>query len=361
MNNKHHPLGCSNYNAWAHCINWKGSSGGKDASVGTEVHGQFDRAFKEDGYEPDSYVARWAVDAVRELAGQSYVQTEMMLAGTSDTVKGIFGTADAVWTSFDTDGFIINIADLKVFSDGTKDYHPQLMGYACLYACAGQDPGKRFRLHVLHGGICKVETIELTLGRCQDVVGKILELKRSGKGGCHLCDYCSTCANVKECKEVMNAVTVVNDNAVDGFGALSLTQKLVVLDAVDKLSKVIRDEARRKAEANGGVLEMDDIRYELKPWGGKPKVKDLCMLAGSIQQPIYNRFNDKTETVEEVPFVGIDNEKLLELCDLPKSKLVDALKEANADNKSIKKVEIERWVSAQYESTEGTPHFVRTK
>lgn len=159
----------------------------------------------------------------------------------------------------------------------------------------------------------------------------------------------------------MNALEVVRENAVDGFGALSLCQKLVVLDAVDKLSKSIRDEARQKAEANGGVLEMDDIRYELKQWNGKPKVKDLCELAGAIQHPVYNRFNDKKETMEEVLFVGIDNEKLLELCDLPKSKLIDALKKANADNKSIKKVEIERWVSAQYESTEGTPHFVRTK
>lgn len=361
MENKHHPLGCSNYNAWVHCINWKGSSGGKDASVGTEVHGQFDRAFKEEGYEPDSYVARWAVDAVRELAGTSHVETEVLLAGTSDIVKGVFGTADAVWTSFDNDGFIINIADLKVFSDGTKDYTPQLMGYACLYACAGQDPDKRFRLHVLHGGICKVETIELTLGRCQEVVGGILDLKRSGNGGCHLCDYCSTCANVKECKEVMNAVTVVNDNAVDGFGALSLPQKLVVLDAVDKLSKVLREEAKKKAEENGGFIEEDGIRYELKPWAGKAKCRDLCELAGAIQNPVYNRFNDKKETMEEVPFVGIDNEKLLELCDLPKTKLVDALKKANADNKGIKKVEIEKWVSSHFEKTEGTPHFVRTK
>lgn len=359
--NKHHPLGCSNYNAWVHCISWKGSSGGKDASIGTEVHSQFDRAFKEDGYEPDSYVARWAVSAVKELAGLSFVKTEVKLMGTSKHVKGIFGTADAIWTSYDNDGFIINIADLKVFSDGTKDYTPQLMGYAWLYASSVQKPDTRFRLHVLHGGICKVETIELTLGRCQNVVKKILDLKRSGIGGCHLCDYCSTCANVKECKEVMNAVTVVNDNAVDGFGALSLTQKLVVLDAVDKLSKVLREEAKKKAEENGGFIEEDGIRYELKPWAGKSKCRDLCMLAGAIQQPVYNRFNDKKETVEEVPFVGIDNEKLLELCDLPKTKLVDALKEANAHNKGIKKVEIERWVSSHFEKTEGTPHFVRTK
>ena len=159
----------------------------------------------------------------------------------------------------------------------------------------------------------------------------------------------------------MNALETVKENSVTGFGALSLCQKLVVLDAVDKLSASIREEAKLKARENGGVLEMDGIRYEMIPWGGKPKVKDLCQLAGAIQEPIYNRINKKDGSVEEICFNGIDNEKLLELCDLPKSKLIDALKEANANNKSIKKVEIDRWVSAQYESTEGTPHFIRTK
>jgi hypothetical protein len=159
----------------------------------------------------------------------------------------------------------------------------------------------------------------------------------------------------------MNALETVRENAVDGFGSLSLCQKLVVLDAVDKLSNTIREEAKAEARANGGVLEMDGIRYEMKPWGGKPKVKDLCQLAGAIQNPVYNRVNKKDGSVEEIDFEGLDNEQLLELCDLPKSKLIDALKKANSDNKSIKKVEIDRWVSAQYESTEGTPHFIRTK
>jgi hypothetical protein len=99
----------------------------------------------------------------------------------------------------------------------------------------------------------------------------------------------------------------------------------------------------------------------MKPWAGKPRVKDLCQLAGAIQRPVFNRVSKKDGSIEEVGFDGLDNEQLLELCELSKTKLVDALKKANANNKSIKKVEIERWVSAQYESTEGTPHFIRTK
>lgn len=159
----------------------------------------------------------------------------------------------------------------------------------------------------------------------------------------------------------MSALETVKENSVTGFGALSLCQKLVVLDAVDKLSATIREEAKLKAKENGGVLEMDGIRYEMKPWAGKPKVKDLCQLAGAIQKPVFNRINKKDGSIEEIVFDGLDHERLLELCELSKTKLVDALKKANVDNKSVKKVEIERWVSAQYESTEGTPHFVRTK
>ena len=340
-----------------HCTEWQGLKyDTADSSAGNESHSQFDRAFKEEGYEPDSYVARWAVNAVRELAGDNKVRTEVKLTATLNNIAGIYGTADAMWI----DNGVVHIADLKTFSDGTKDYTPQLMGYACLSASNLTYPTQRYCLHILHGGICKVETTETTLKESLEVVSDILN-RHASKNECNLCDYCSTCSKVKECKEAMNALEAVKENSVTGFGALSLCQKLVVLDAVDKLSKTIRDEARRKAEADGGVLEMDDIRYELKPWNGKPKVKDLCLLAGAIQNPVYNRISKKDGSVEEVGFGGLDNEQLLELCDLPKSKLIDALKKANADNKSIKKVEIENWVSAQYESTEGSPHFVRTK
>ena len=357
MSEIHHPLSPSNYNAWLHCGDWEGMKRDTtDSLSGNEAHYQFDRAFKEDGYEPDSYVARWAVDTVRELAGDSEVRTEVKLTGSINLVLGIFGTADAMWIK---DG-IVHIADLKTFSDGTKDYTPQLMGYVCLSAAPLTYPTPKYVLHVLHGGVCKVETVETTLEKSLEVVSDVLN-KHTSKVERNLCDHCSTCGKVKECKETMNALEVVRENAVDGFGALSLCQKLVVLDAVDKLSKSIRDEARQEAEANGGVLEMDDIRYELKPWSGKPKVKDLCQLAGAIQSPVFNRVNKKDGSVEEVGFNGLDNEKLLELCELPKSKLIEALKKANADNKSIKKVEIDRWVSSQYEATEGTPHFVRTK
>lgn len=357
MSEIHHPLSPSKYNAWLHCAGWCGKKyDTADSSAGTESHSQFDRAFKEDGYEPDSFVVRWAVGAVRELVGDSEVKTEVRLTGRLELVNGIYGTADAMWIK---DG-VVHIADLKSFSDGTKDYTPQLMGYVCLSASDLTYPNQKYVLHILHGGCCKVETVETTLAKSLEVVGQILTKKKYDKSR-HLCDHCSTCSKVKECKETMNALETVKENSVTGFGALSLCQKLVVLDAVDKLSASIREEAKLKAKENGGYLEMDGIRYEMMPWGGKPKVKDLCQLAGAIQEPVYNRINKKDGSVEEICFNGLDNEKLLELCDLPKSKLIDALKEANANNKSIKKVEIDRWVSAQYESTEGTPHFIRTK
>jgi hypothetical protein len=340
-----------------HCPSWSGQKYDTvDASVGTEAHEQLDRAFKEEGYEPDSYVVRWAVNTIRELAGDNEVRTEVKLTATLDFIVGIYGTADVMWV----DNGVVHIADFKRFSDGTKDYIPQLMGYACFSANGLTHPAQKYCLHVLHGGICKVETVETTLEKSIEVVSDILN-RHTSRNECSLCDYCSTCSKVKVCKETMNALEVVRENAVNGFGALSLCQKLVVLDAVDKLSATIREEAKREANANGGVLEMDGIRYEMKPWAGKPRVKDLCQLAGAIQRPVFNRVSKEDGSIEEVGFDGLDNEKLLELCELSKSKLVDALKKANADNKSIKKVEIERWVSSQYESTEGTPHFVRTK
>lgn len=357
MNEVHHPLSPSNYNAWRHCPSWSGQKyNTANASAGTEAHEQFDRAFKEEGYEPDSYVARWATNTVRELAGDNEVRTEAKLTATIDLLVGIYGTADAMWV----DNGVVHIADLKAFSDGTKDYSPQLMGYVCLSASPLTYLSQKYILHILHGGISKVETVETTLEKSLEAVSDILN-RRTSNCDCNLCDYCSTCSKVKECKETMSALEIVKENAVDGFGALSLCQKLVVLDAVDKLSATIREEAKRAANENGGVLEMDGIRYEMKPWAGKPKVKDLCQLAGAIQKPVFIRVSKKDGSTEEISFDGLDNEQLLDLCELSKTKLVNALKDMNKDNKSIKKVEIEKWVSSQYETTEGTPHFVRTK
>ena len=247
-------------------------------------------------------------------------------------------------------------ADLKTFSDGTIDYLPQLRGYAALGMKHTDAPDTKVVLVVLHGGIHKEEVVETTLEECASATLKILEAVRAPMHECVLCKWCQYCSKMLTCPATNNALQTVSDNGV-GFSRLSICQKLVVLDAVDKLSKTIRDEAKRLAQENGGVLEMDGIRYEMKPWAGKPKVKDLCEVASAIAEPRFVKYNDKKQEATELSWNGLNHEELLALCDVSKTKLSDALVAKNPD---AKKVDIKKYVDGFFEATEGTQHFVRT-
>lgn len=349
----HHKYSPSNYNAWAVCPNWAGiDRETSEANEGTKAHEELHRALTEQDYEPDNETAKWAADKVRELAGGAKVESEVRVEGKIKPVSGIFGTTDVKW---EKDG-VMYYADLKTFSDGTIDYLPQLKGYATLDAMVTTPLSTRVVLIVLHGGICKEEVVETTVYDCVESTVKILKKVTSGEHDVHLCKWCNFCANISTCRETNHALQAVSDNGV-AFSRLSICQKLVVLDAVDKLSKTIRDEAKRLAQENGGVLEMDGIRYEMKPWAGKPKVKDLCEVASAIAEPRFVKYNDKKQEAIELSWKGLNHEELLALCDVSKTKLADALV---AKNPNAKKVDIKRYVDGFFEETQGTSHFIRT-
>lgn len=358
----HHEESPSRYPAWAECLDWVGDGGQTtDATIGTDTHKEIQDDL--DGKsEAESFKARWAVRVLHELAGEDTpIQSEVHLVGNVGRVKGIYGTADAIFS--DHDG-VLHIADFKTFSDGTKDYRPQLYGYAALSAMGSSDWDRKVVFHILHGGICKVETFESTIGWCTKYVEELLARHDGCHGPC-LCSWCSFCGKVKECSQVNNAVQVVKDNSPDVFGRMTLCQKLVVLDAVDKMSKELRESAKDLARKNGGVLEQKDdngnvqIRYEMKPWAGKPVCEDLGLLAGRAKSITLMHKNRKGDFIE-VPCKGLTPEEFLKLCEVGKTSLVEAIKAKNADDKAVTKADIERWLAEFFKPTEGTPHFVRT-
>ena len=356
MSRNHHPKSPSRFPAWMECHCWESDGNtSQDASIGTDVHNQAQK-YIEEGTEPDNKTARWFGETTMALAEGNKVDCEVQFKGVFGSVDGIFGYVDAF---FMKDG-VRHIVDFKTFSDGTKNYRPQLRGYAALtLGRFGENRNDVVMLHILHGGIWKEEVWESTVGECYDKTAYLLA-QVEGNPQPMLCSWCSMCSKCKECPMVANAVQVVQENGVV-FSKMSICQKLVVLDAVDKLSKTLRDEAKKMAEANGGVLEMDGIRYEMKPWAGKSKLTDICQLAGDLRKPVMLKMDDKKCEAHEIPLVGIDNEELLAMCELPKTKVIDALKQKNADNKAVKKVDIERFVGKYYEKTEGTRHFVRVR
>lgn len=353
----HHPKSPSRYPAWAECPCWESDGAtSQAASAGTAVHEQAQR-YIESGEEPNDKTARWFGDSVIALAGTvEGIECEIKFIGLHGMLSGVFGYVDA---TFIKDG-VRHIVDFKTFSDGSKNYRPQLEGYAAmLLDSSASNRDERVVLHILHGGIWRDESWMTSVGECFD--GTIALLKTAEQNNKpNLCGWCTWCKKAKECPMVANAVQVVNDNGV-AFNRLSLCQKLVVLDAVDKLSKTLRAEAKRMAEEAGGAIEMDGIRYELKPWAGPSKCTDICAMAGELASPSIMRMDDKKCEASEIPLVGISNEELLGLCDIPKTKVADLLKKKNADNKSVKKVEIDRLVEQFYQKTEGAPHFVRVR
>lgn len=352
---EHHKESPSRYNAWMECACWEGAKGDNAESVaGTNAHEELSRGLTDADYVPESYAARWAVGKVKELAGEgTKIQSEVRIEGTYEQWDGIYGTTDVKWVK---DGKRY-YADFKTFSDGLTDYMPQLKGYAAIDSSIDDDENTKVVLIVLHGGVCKEEILETTLSECCRATSKLLVNVRYCNPKPHLCKWCQYCSKIGSCPESNKAVQVVNDNGVT-FGRLSICQKLVVLDAVDKLSKTLRDEAKRMADENGGVLEMDGIRYEMKPWAGKPKVKDLCAVAAEVAKPRYLKVNERKGEAVEVEMAGLTHEELIKLCDLGKTALANALIEKNP---TVAKVDVKMYVEQFFESTEGAPHFVRTK
>lgn len=352
---KHHPYGPSNYPAWATgCM--KFHSGGKksnEAAVGSDVHEQVSKWIKT-GEEPDSSVARWMCDKLEELSNNNEIYSEVRvgddgLACNHEVLEGVFGTVDA-W--FYDDNGEMHIVDFKTFSDGSTDYSAQLKGYAALMRAK---PDEVIHLHIFHGGIFKVEDVDCSHDECvKDTVALLNSIKNLDSEPT-ICKWCQYCEHIKECKAVNNAVATVNDNAVQ-FGNMSLPQKLVVCEAIEKLIKTLKEDAKAQAIANDGVLEADGIRYEIKEKAGKGKVHDLTEVATAMGNVLV--FNKKNEPTK---INGLDNEELLKICELPKTAFVAAMKEKNKDITSVPKKNIEQFCAAFYDKGEPVKSLVRVK
>lgn len=343
---KHHELSPSKFPGLNECLLFAQKSRTTTvATAGTVAHDEARKQIEE-GIEADSKVARWFAETTLELANGNKVVCECRVTATMPVIKGIFGHLDAYWW----DNGVLHIVDFKTFSDGSRDYTMQLLGYAALMYHPDFKSNTKVVCHILHGGIFKIETFETTFKDAYDkVVSLVTRIKQGGKP--RLNSHCQFCNKINECEVTMNAIETVKSNALS-FQNLSLCQKLVVIDAVKKLINTIEEEAKDKAKENGGVLEQDGIRYEMKPWTGPAKMRDIKELAGALLKPI---------TDGGIAMVGMTHDELLGLCNVPKTKLIAKLKEKNKGIKAVKKVDIEKFVDEYYDATEGTPHFIRTK
>lgn len=350
----HHELSPSKYTVWAMCPCFASSDKEtKEATEGTKAHAELAECLSG-GQEPDNPAARWAAEKVAEMADGAKIVTEKRVEGMGEgPLKGIFGTADVIW--IDMDG-VVHIGDFKTFSDGTIDYMPQLRGYAALIASQSWEltSPQKFALHVFHGQSRTVTTENTTGPEATEYVVALLA-RHSTSIEKSINPYCKYCSKNGECPMIDNAIETAASNSVK-FSEMSLCQKLVVLEAIEKLADKFKAEARALAEASEDhAIEQDGIRYELKPWGGKSRIKDIVDLAFKAASPVFNTKKG------EVSGLGITQKEILSICDIPKTKVVEILRAKNASSKEIKKADIDSWVNEFYEKTEGTPRFIRVK
>lgn len=349
---EHHKLGPSKYPAWGECPCYSSSDREtKDSTSGTDAHDELHRALTDKNYVPSDPAVDWALKWIEAEAGDAPVESEVKLTGSVGVLEGIFGTADVLWRKDD----VLHIADFKRFSDGTTDYLRQLMGYAALSLVADSPLGGKVFLHILHGGVFKAETVETTNKECYKKTTALLEWIAKG-GEPRICKWCQWCDRASDCSATTHAVDVVQNN-LPSFARLSLCQKLVVLDAVDKLSKSLRDEAKKQAVENGGFIEMDGIRYEMKPWAGASKCRDIREVADAMRNPSVEH-KLRGDLSEQVQVEGLTPAELLSACSLSKTSLVAKMKEKNKSTCATK-ADLERWAEQFFDKTEGTPHFVR--
>lgn len=360
---EHHIEGPSKYPAWQSCMCWDGDKKNRtEADEGSRLHNEIDQDLR--GFaEAEDYRSRWACEQIRAVAdGCAIILSEYKLVGTREAVKGIFGTVDAM---FFKDG-TLHIFDFKSFSDGTNDYSMQLKGYASLTLGSSTIARTPVKLHILHAGIMKEEVIESTAGQCYQEVEALLDTKRSKEHTPNACAWCKFCSKVATCQETNKFMTAVADGNTPAFSSLSLPEKLVILDVVDKMSKTIREEAKAAARANGGKLECFDkdgnccIKYEMVQRNAPPSCEDICELASANQSNVVLMHKERSGAFTEVPCEGLTSDELIKLCSISKTAIVDAVREKNKDNSKVKKRDIEAWLKKFFKSNGVTEYFTRT-
>lgn len=362
MSNEHHSEGPSKYPAWQSCLCWDSDKKNRtEADEGSRLHNEIDQDLK--GFaEAEDYRSRWACEQIRAVADEVVILSEYKLVGTHQAVKGIFGTVDAMFYKDDT----LHIFDFKSFSDGTNDYSMQLKGYASLALGNLVEANTPVKLHILHAGIMKVEVIESTAGQCYQDVEALLDTKRSKEHTPSACVWCKFCSKVATCQETNKFIAAVADDKTPAFSSLSLPEKLVILDVVDKMSSTIREEAKAAAKANGGKLECFDkdgncyIKYEMVQRNAPSSCTDICELASAIESDVVLMHKERSGAFSEVPCEGLTPDELIKLCSISKTAIVNAVREKNKDNRKVKKCDIEVWLKKFFKSNGVTEYLTRT-
>lgn len=317
-NLQHHKDGFSQWPNIAQCngfVNGKRES--EEASKGTRIHKETGDCYlnKEGVYcETALWASRWLVE--NENFKCWFVEQPVMITDCG-RLTGVYGTPDF----YQLNGDSIRVADLKSFSDGSKDYFSQLAGYALAIATMNKMPlDTSCELTVLHGLVKRAETRWYTVGECLDVARHIFS-KRYDYGDAHtICDACKHCVRATDgtCKAqgaIIEATKVdmapitfpVSQEQLIANPAMS-AQVAIIAKAGVKFWERQFDMCKESARQNGGVIDDGNgCKFAFKTVNGRRTCTDLLALVA--------RLNDE----------GITNDEIISKVDLSLTSLRELL------------------------------------
>ena len=325
----HHPYGFSKLPAFEACPHYTGDDreGGKDAAEGTNAHAELARVLEGGALDlkhPHYNVVEWAAGIIAGM-GLNNLRSEQRVSFPAPDWMGcedVFGTPDFYSIESDDEGNpSIVVGDFKTFSDGAKNYAPQLMAGAMGVANNHglEWSGTPVNIVILHGLARKAEAYQVTLGDCENRVGGIYEaVKARAISAPHTNDWCQYCASYATCPAMRQVVAAATEpegqysilhNAREQMlakPALAARRLVVIkelakfLDAAEADCKeVIKERGECDTDANGlrtWTLRSEretDICWQIKETPGNRKVKDIDALAAHL-------INDHGATSSEI-------------------------------------------------------------
>lgn len=297
----HAPRSMSKWPAVLACPCFEGKEFSEAAKKGTEVHerlAEWLTAYVEKGTVPeyettlDFYEAgalRCAKDLIQFANASGIDRKDIKVEAHVRIDDDASGYADCLWNG-ENGAFVF---DFKTWRNASRDYTPQLAGYA-VAACPADAPDDyRVTLAVGYGDYKEYDMQFTTLGECREWYRKAMaafDNRASAQpkqcAWCELCKYNSTCPAFRAIAQKVIDTPSLRDAPVmwAELPSARKAQLLVMADTVVKWGNSIKD-LGKDSIVSGEVIEdpMNGIKYDVRESGGRksPRCEDSCrMLKG---------------------------------------------------------------------------------
>ena len=307
---KHHPYGMSRFPALAQCPWYEGGDRpSEDAAEGSKAHRLLEGLVRcwpsVEGLKDSPHYATvmWARDALNEalpegLGGIQFVEKRVTLKSPLGCVNGVFGTLDYGGLA---DGAIV-VVDFKTFGNGQRSYFEQLAGYAYGLACelGISDENTNCGLVTLHGAVKKIDVNNVPLGKCIEIVERVLDGVAGRKDGDQCAnDYCRYCRHYP-CRATRLMAEAVAPSSIPTLLSTReemladpsrIPSALVLVSEFERLVKRFKENAEEVIKARGDhsvdgngmeswTLEDADgsAAWQIKQTSGNRKFEDIQRL-----------------------------------------------------------------------------------